>query len=413
MNNKILDYKQVLKKLNNIECYSNKIKREEPIGKTSYGLPILHYTVGTGKNHVVLSAAQHGCEIITTEFLINVMEKIARNHGKFQFLDKNEYTLHFLPMLNPEGYLIVTSALRKMIKKDLPNDEAQEVYNDYLDAYRKDDNDCKLKLNKKVKYHQQYFGHINPYVILNREFLNLKCKLQKIYKDGNIPEGTLVTWHSNGNGVDLNQNTPYNYKIDAIKEGKKLYSLFRYDNIETTKPGPIGCPMQGKAFKYEPENESLLKFLLDLKNNKDINFCAYFNYHSTGGLIYHKPYSNYKEVKEKEVMLYMDLEAVYNKKIAEVYATKTNYRIMDTTPTLTCFNDLLRLQIPGDLLIELSTTTANPIGPYIDETYNQTIINNIDALSFTLQKLPEMNKIKQEFINRVEQKRLNIDIEGR
>ena len=92
-----------------------------------------------------------------------------------------------------------------------------------------------------------------------------------MYKENGIPEGTLAIGHSNGNGVDLNQNMPYNPKIQAIKEGKQLYSLFRYDNIETTKPGPIGCPMKGDEFQYEPENEALLKFLLDLKNDKNID----------------------------------------------------------------------------------------------------------------------------------------------
>lgn len=411
MHNRILDYKQVFNKLNYIQGRSQDFKREKPIGTTTYGLPIFHYTYGTGKNHIVLSGAQHGCEIITTDFLLQVMEKIAKKDGKFKFLDKKEYTLHFLPLLNPEGYLIVTSALRKVIRRELPDDEAQGIYKDYLDAYKKDDRE--YKLNTKIKHHQEYFGHINPYVILLRDFEHMQHKLIKMYEKCEIPEGTLVTWHSNGNGVDLNQNTPYNYKIDAIKKGEKIYSLLRYNNIETTKVGPIGCPMKDKEFQYEPENEALLKFLLDLKNNKDINLCAFFNYHSTGGLLYHKPYSNYNEINEPDIMQHMGLETIYNKKIAEVYAAKTNYKVMDTTPTLTCFNDLLRLKIPGNILVELSTTPGNPIGPYVDETYEETMSKNLDALSFTLKRLPEMNRIKQEFINKKQEQVLEMSIEGR
>ena len=56
MDNKILDYEQVIKKLKSLVNNSTLIKKEEPIGYTTYNLPILHYTVGTGKNHIVLSA---------------------------------------------------------------------------------------------------------------------------------------------------------------------------------------------------------------------------------------------------------------------------------------------------------------------------------------------------------------------
>lgn len=414
MINRILDYGQVLNELKRIELASNRVKIQEPIGTTTYGLPILHYTAGTGKNHIVLSAAQHGCEIITTDFLLNVMKKIAFNDKdkNFDFLDNNDYTLHFLPMLNPEGYLITTSAIRKMIKRNITDDKAQEVYKDYLEAYEKDDKNCKLKLSLKTKHHQKYFGHIDQYKILNKRFQNVGNQLKKIYNNANIPEGALVTWHSNGNGVDLNQNTPYNFKINAIKNGEKVYSLYRYNNIEATKPGPIGCPMQGDEFQYEPENKYLLEFLLNLKNNKDINLCAYFNYHSTGGLLYHKPYKNLQEVKEN-IMPHMDIEALYNKKIAEIYSSKTKYKVMEDVPTLTCFNDLLRLQIPGDILIELSTVKGNPLGPYVDKIYNKTITDNLKALAFTLQKLPEMNRIKQEFINKKEKSVLTQEFEER
>lgn len=404
MENKILDYNQVLSKLRRIENISYNIKREEPIGYTTYNLPILHFTSGTGKNHIVLSAAQHGCEIITTDFLLKVMEKIAKGSKQFNFLKNNEYTLHFLPMLNPEGYLISTSAIRRIIRKDLSNDEAQEVYADYVDLYKKDDREIRLKLNTKIKRHQQYFGHINPYVILNGKFKNVQRALTKMYKENNIPEGTLAIWHSNGNGVDLNQNTPYSSKIQAIKEGKTLYSLLRYNNIETTKPGPIGCPMKENEFEYEPENKALLDFLLNLKNNKDIELCAYMNYHSTGGIIYYKPYKDVNNVVTEDKMKHMDIEEIYNKKIAEIYGNKAKYDTVNSKSNLNCFNDLLRLKIPGNILIELSKVVGNPLSSYLDNNYNKIIDNNLKALSYTLQKIPEMNRIKKEYIEAREEK---------
>lgn len=398
MKNRILDYIQVLNKLRELEEKSNKIKFQKPIGKTTYGLPILHYTVGTGKNHMVLGAAQHGSEIITTNFLIEVMDRISENDKKFEFLFNGEYTLHLLPILNPEGYLISTSTIRKMITEEMSEKEAGQICNEYVEAYSRDSEVRVLKVNTKIKEHQRFFGHINPYVIMGQKFKNIQKSLIKIYEENGVPEGTLASWSSNGNGVDLNQNVPYNNKIQAIREGKQLYAHTRYDNIETTKTGPIGCPMKGKEFEYEPENKALLEFLLGLKHNKDIELSAFLNYHSTGGIIFYKPYGKSEEISSNEIMENIKIEEVYNKKIAEAYSAKTKYRLIETESSLNCFNDLVRLQIPGDILIELSTIIGNPLAPFIPENYNKIIEDNINALSYTLQKIPEMNRIKKEFI---------------
>ena len=107
------------------------------------------------------------------------------------------------------------------------------------------------------------------------------------------------------------------------------------------------------------------------------------------------------------------IEKIYNKKIAELYSSKTNYKLIENEPSLTCFNDLIRLQIPGDMLIELSVTPGNPLGPLIDETYNKTIEDNIEALSFTIPKLKKLNEIKMEFIEKIESRKISEDANER
>ena len=69
--------------------------------------------------------------------------------------------------------------IRKIIRRNLPNDEAQEVYEDYEDSFRKDDRDYGLKINTRVKRHQEFFGHIDPYVILGRKFRYIQRALIK------------------------------------------------------------------------------------------------------------------------------------------------------------------------------------------------------------------------------------------
>lgn len=147
MNNAIMDYEQVEEKLVRI-VENGIIKKEEDLGNTSYGLPIHHYTVGNGEKEIVVTGATHGCEIISTDFVINLMEKIS-NGNYVEGIDLNKYKIHFIPMLNPEGYLISTSAIRKIIPRDMSPEEAEKVCKDYYLRYRKDDAEA-IARNKKI-----------------------------------------------------------------------------------------------------------------------------------------------------------------------------------------------------------------------------------------------------------------------
>ena len=128
------------------------------------------------------------------------------------------------------------------------------------------------------------------------------------------------------------------------------------------------------------------------------------NYHSTGGIVFHKPYKDVNGIVKEEKMKYMNLESMYNQKLAEIYCEKADYKVINSESGLNCFNDLLRLQVPGNLLIELSKTAGNPLSPYLDNNYNEIIENNLKALAYTLPKIPEMNRIKKEFIQQIDEK---------
>jgi len=69
------------------------------------------------------------------------------------------------------------------------------------------------------------------------------------------------------------------------------------------------------------------------------------------------------------------------------------------------------LCIPGDILIELSRNTGNPLGPYVKEEYDEMLERNIDALTFTLHKIPGMFRIKNEFIREQKWKKKNREFE--
>ena len=109
-NNNILDYEQVEDILDEIVRFGV-VKEAENLGKTEHGLPIKHYIVGEGNNDIVISGATHGSEIISTDFVINLMENISNKTDSWKSILK-VFKLHFVPILNPEGYLITTSAVR-------------------------------------------------------------------------------------------------------------------------------------------------------------------------------------------------------------------------------------------------------------------------------------------------------------
>ena len=97
-------YKKITEIINN-QNSKNKVTKEKPIGYSEYGLPIDHYTIGTGPKHIVVSGSYHAAEIITTIFVVRLMEAMSKDDG----FKVDEYTIDFIPIVNPEGYLITTS----------------------------------------------------------------------------------------------------------------------------------------------------------------------------------------------------------------------------------------------------------------------------------------------------------------
>ena len=136
-----LDYETYNQKLNELvkKDFPNPIKKEEPIAYTSCGFPVDHFKIGNGNKHITVMAGTHGTEIIGIDFVLKLMENIAKNKS----LNKN-FTIDFIPCQNPEGFIIVTMPLKKYIK-DLEKDALK-----YYEAYKKDDINI-IKINKIIK----------------------------------------------------------------------------------------------------------------------------------------------------------------------------------------------------------------------------------------------------------------------
>ena len=360
----ILDYNKCQKLM---DSFNNTIITEvSPIGYTSNEkLPIRHFTLGNGSKQVVVAGSQHANEIITVTFIIELMNYLSKNNIVFEDL-----TIHFIPMLNPEGYVVISSAIKERLGKNSTDSEKIKFCFDYYKAFRNDT----INRDNPFKQHQKIFEEIN----------NNSIKGYSILKDsvGEIlihhPKGSIIDWASNGNGIDLNANT----KINIKKEGT-LNKTIAYNNIRADIPSPIGHPgnNQSKNFTQEVEVISLQQLLDKLKNS-----CTLFlNYHSVGGLIYQRPENDDKFITS------------YNYILSKFYQENTiknasKYDIVkDQSGRAISVNDQLRQKYPGNILVELSPMGGNPIGPFGDpNNIKNTIESNIYSFIYTMSNLDKI-----------------------
>ena len=412
--NNILDYEQAKEKLEEIEK-KGIITKEAELAVTEHGLPIEHFTVGNGSKDIVITGATHGSEIITTDFVIKLMESVNPEDTIWKETLK-EFKIHFIPMLNPEGYLISTSAIRKIIPRDMPEEDAEKICKQYYLKYREDD----IHPEEKKRY-QQMFENVD-YSCIPDEYKDVRDAVKSIYeKYPDLPKGCLQIWSSNGNGVDIQANSEYNPQISTIMAGEKVYMRpKRFENIDISHPGPINCPFdREKGFQTEIETAAISNLLEDLSQQNRL--FLYLNYHSTGGMIFQRPAIppeeldiSSDELSRNERVNYIlskayECRTYKNKDQKE----KSRYVIKTGEAPVTSTNDIFRLKYPQDLLIELSGMGGNPIAPYgdIKGNYTNAIESNLDATKFTLHVASALKNITEKFSKKVQTFDKNADYE--
>lgn len=420
LKNKILDYEQVLEQLDKI-TKKGVIRKADNIGISEYGLSIEQYIVGNGKKHIVITGATHGCEIITTDFILNLMNDISDKNSEWEQALK-DFTIHFIPMLNPEGYLISTSAIRAIIPKDMPSDVAEKVCKEYYEYYRSDD-----ITDSKIKKHQKMFANID-YTCIPENYPEIRASVKRIFElYPDLPNGCLQTWSANANGIDIQANSEFNPANVKINNGEEIYmKAKRSNNINIAHPGPINCPFDKNkgAFSQESETKAISNLLENLHKNQEL--FAYLNYHSTGGMIFQRPAIKpekldvpQEQILEKELFNYLSARTYADKTIRDkqknesyrIYPTglpaiksrsdiqnapETNRKINNSPAT--SINDIFRLKYPLDLLIELSAMGGNPIGPYgdIKGNYKNVMESNISAVKQLLENATIIKMVSEE-----------------
>ena len=92
--------------------------RLEEVGATDFQRPIWMLTIGTGKRHVLFTAAHHANEWITTPVLLKFVEDFAQaieSGGQIGGVDaaelRNTATIYTVPMVDPDGVALVTGEI--------------------------------------------------------------------------------------------------------------------------------------------------------------------------------------------------------------------------------------------------------------------------------------------------------------
>lgn len=383
----ILDYNKCQKLM---DSFNNTIITEvSPIGYTSNEkLPIRHFILGNGSKQVVVAGSQHANEIITVTFVLNLMSYLVKNNIVFEDL-----TIHFIPILNPEGYVVISSAIKEKLGKNATDNEITKFCFDYYKAYREDTRNKE----SSIKQHQKLFEDINEKSI--KEYSILKDSVGEILIPH--PKGSIIDWASNGSGIDLNSNTKEN-----IKEPKTYNKSLAYNNLRVDIPSPIGHPgnNQSKNFTQEVEVISLQQLLDKLKNN-----CTMFlNYHSVGGLIYQRPENDDKFITSYNYILskFYQENTIKNASKYDIVKGQSGKAIS--------VNDQLRQKYPGNILVELSPMGGNPIGPFGDpNNIKNTIESNIYSFIYTMSNLDKItlltNKSLEDSVTSTEEIYKDID----
>ena len=321
-----LNYKEE----NHISHYSPK-DLEAGLGRTASGLPIKHFCLGTGRKHIVVIGGECGNDIIHSQaiyYLMGYLSKIVTTENLADLL--SQYCFDFIPVLNPEGYIITTSAINYYIKKYTNNkfdidsidfSKATNLFKQYAECYAKSSDEALTPIHNSLYSYQELFSGIDESSISN-EFQGVKHQINILHQAYNMPYEAMGNFVSNGNGVDLGANRNNPKKLSDINKANSqeqcLYNnneAFR--NIPISYPSSKGCPSKGKdnsgkiVFEFENENLALLNFAKDIEQ-KNGTIELIMSLHSNNKLLKVNHYIEYEETKANPCGIFTDSENILN-----------------------------------------------------------------------------------------------------
>ena len=217
---------------------------KKTLAKTEYGYNIDCITIGNGNNDLFIVAGTHGSEIISIDFVTQLIEKID-NLNNF---DPNIFKIYIIPIQNPEGFDISSSVFNNI---NINNYE-KSSYEYYL-RYRTDNliintiKDLNLFLNNLIN--SKNIVSTNELLYYLKHYIKTNKKIKILESNNAMPKIKIF------NKLLLELPTTNSYKELKIK-------LLNICDITISKLNPNNL------------NDSFLKlFLLELKkyfNTKEL-----------------------------------------------------------------------------------------------------------------------------------------------
>jgi g-D-glutamyl-meso-diaminopimelate peptidase len=154
------------------------------IGTSRLGRPIHALTIGHGPKQILFNASHHANEWITTLILMKFLEDCAEKFSA------DEFTLHFVPLVNPDGVDLVNGGIGKL---RYAYKEAEKMHK--IETARKRG----LGFGEKL-----FFKKVSPRELSAQKFP--------------------ACWKSNICGVDLNSNYPGNWELAKKNKFSRGYT---------------------------------------------------------------------------------------------------------------------------------------------------------------------------------------------
>lgn len=249
------------------EQYSDRVSYQV-IGRSLDGRNIYEIILGNtdAENHIMMQAAIHGREYMTTQLLMKLVEYYAYYYdtGTFHGISYEELlsqtAIHIVPMSNPDGVTISqvgVSALNNSVYEDAVY-ECYERDKDYL-VYTEDSNGYENWVDYSSQETFDREQADNPRMITYQEYQQI--------------------WKANAAGVDLNNNFDAGWAEMDLKEHPS------YGNYK------------GTSAVSEPETQALVNLALQC------DYKYFISYHSKGQIIYYDAKGNDADTSARSMQL--------------------------------------------------------------------------------------------------------------
>ena len=303
----------------------------------------------------------------------------------------------------------------------MSNREATQKARKYKEAFERDVRKKDVEVGEQLEHQKMVQEVGGTWEAISDEYPLLKENVRKLMsgfeqevrvtdENGKIitktitvehPSGSEIDWRSTGSGVELQKNSPI---YVGYEEGKApLYkpSYGAYKTILDRVPGPAGSPsVDQNKFVLEPELEYVNNLLK--QEYEAGRYCGYISFHSVGGVTQFLPEKekidtngNVHVVTDESIVdtLKVAKIAAINEILGQTFMNKTNFKEYEDSGR--ALDEIDRTtRYPGEVLIEFSKVTGNPIGPFSDEfSYCDSVSAATNGTRALIDKMSELKHL--------------------